>query len=69
MADVAHFITGQLNRICYSHFFDILLSFKDSNYSELTYLVCSRSCAVRRPQNVSSYINKVQIYLLVLGDH
>ena len=32
----AHFITGQLNRVCYFHVFDIFLASKGSNWSELS---------------------------------
>ena len=46
VAGVAHVITGheqiQLSRVCYSNFFDVFLASKDSNYSELIYVLQSQ---------------------------
>ena len=53
VAGVAYFITGQgqtqYNRVCYFHFFDVFLTSKGSNFSEVIYLHCSWYCAVWRP--------------------
>lgn len=43
VASVVHFITGheqpQLNGVCYFHFFGVLLASKESNCSELIYII------------------------------